>query len=175
MNPRPQGVPILSVICLVLICGCSGGTFQTWDVSLDQPAGDAIDASGDSATDVPVDLPEDCADSDSDGVCDEVDACEGHDDALDEDGDTVPDGCDICPGGDDRVDTDGDTVPDACDCEGLSCGANAHCEDTGGGPECVCDDGYEGDGTTCTDIDECALGTQRCDENATCSFTRPGM
>jgi hypothetical protein len=72
------------------------------------------------------------------------------------------------------VDTDGDTVPDFCDCEGLECGDNAHCEDSGGGPECVCDDGYEGDGFTCTDIDECTLGTDTCDTNATCTNTDGG-
>jgi hypothetical protein len=85
----------------------------------------------------------------------------------------VPDGCDVCPGGDDRIDSDGDTLPDLCDCEGVTCDENATCYNTEEGPVCVCDDGYEGDGFTCTDVDECALGTDTCDVHATCTNT-PG-
>lgn len=36
----------------------------------------------------------DFVDADEDGVCDELDACEGSDDGADADGDGVPDGCD---------------------------------------------------------------------------------
>jgi hypothetical protein len=53
---------------------------------------------------------------------------------------------------------------DPCD----SCDANASCD----GEACVCDEGYEGDGTSCTDIDECA-GDNECAVDATCSNT-PG-
>jgi len=69
-------------------------------------------------------------DTDGDGVADDDDLCEGHDDALDADSDGQPDGCDndddndgvsddedLCPGEDDRVDVDLDEVPDACDDE----------------------------------------------------------
>ncbi len=69
-------------------------------------------------------------DTDGDGVADEDDLCEGHDDALDADIDGEPDGCDVdddndgvsdeedlCPGEDDRVDVDVDGIPDACDDE----------------------------------------------------------
>jgi hypothetical protein len=169
--------------CLAVMAGCStGGSFQGFDVQLDLPPGDAIDGVTDGlgdvpvdGTDVPVDLPEDCADSDGDGVCDSVDACPGHDDTADEDGDTVPDGCDLCPGGDDREDEDDDGIPDDCDCDGsgIVCDENATCYNTETGPTCVCNDGWEGDGFTCTDIDECALGTDTCDVNATCTNT-PG-
>jgi hypothetical protein len=79
----------------------------------------------------------------------------------------------VCPGGDDRIDSDGDTLPDLCDCEGVTCDENATCYNTEEGPVCVCDDGYEGDGFSCTDIDECALGTDTCDVHATCTNT-PG-
>ena len=33
----------------------------------------------------------------------------------------------------------------------------------------MCNDGWEGDGFTCTDIDECANGTADCPENSTCT------
>ncbi len=169
--------------CLALLAGCSGGgSFQAWDVPLDLPVGDAIDGVTDGegdvpadGADVPADVPGDCTDSDGDGVCDLVDACPGHDDRLDEDGDTVPDGCDLCPGGDDRLDEDGDGIPDMCDCDGtgIVCDVNATCYNTETGPTCVCNAGWEGDGFTCTDIDECTLGTDTCDANATCTNT-PG-
>ena len=78
---------------------------------------------------------EDCPDSDSDGVCDSDDVCNGGDDNVDTDGDGNPDFCDPCPndfnddtdgdgicdsddlceGSDDNVDTDGDGNPDGCD------------------------------------------------------------
>lgn len=39
------------------------------------------------------------------------------------------------------------------------------------GYDCRCADGYEGDGDACTDIDECDLGTDECDDNAACKNT----
>lgn len=51
-------------------------------------------------------------DSDNDGVCDELDICQGHDDAIDTDGDSIPDGCDNCPGEDDNIDINNDGKPD---------------------------------------------------------------
>lgn len=36
---------------------------------------------------------------------------------------------------------------------------------------CPCNTGYEGDGSVCTDIDECDRGTDTCDPNATCTNT----
>jgi hypothetical protein len=53
---------------------------------------------------------------------------------------------------------------DPCD----ACGANAVCVDE----KCECDDGYDGDGVTCTDIDECA-GDNECSVDASCTNT-PG-
>ncbi|MGB0714499.1 MAG: PA14 domain-containing protein [Phycisphaerae bacterium] len=54
-------------------------------------------------------------DSDSDGVPNPTDLCEGFDDNVDPDGDGVPMGCDVCAAGDDNLDTDGDGIADACD------------------------------------------------------------
>ena len=50
-----------------------------------------------------------------------------------------------------------------------ACGANASCTD---GNTCVCDAGYEGNPINgCTDIDECANGSNPCGPNATCTNT----
>ncbi|MAK77837.1 MAG: hypothetical protein CL992_00945, partial [Euryarchaeota archaeon] len=88
------------------------------------------------SSDVPVDLDGDgmcdvvLSDTDGDGVVDDQDLCEGHDDAVDIDGDGTPDGCDAlvdsdsdgvadlddqCPGHDDSIDIDQDGTPDGCD------------------------------------------------------------
>jgi hypothetical protein len=37
---------------------------------------------------------------------------------------------------------------------------------------CSCKPGFAGNGITCADIDECALGTANCDANATCNNTQ---
>ncbi|PKN25926.1 MAG: hypothetical protein CVU65_07220 [Deltaproteobacteria bacterium HGW-Deltaproteobacteria-22] len=55
------------------------------------------------------------ADTDGDGVPDDLDVCPGFDDGLDADADGVPNGCDGCPGFDDGLDTDADGRPDGCD------------------------------------------------------------
>jgi len=44
-----------------------------------------------------------------------------------------------------------------------TCGANAHCTSTG----CVCNDGYTGDGVTCTSIDYCA--SSPCKNGGSCA------
>jgi hypothetical protein len=69
-------------------------------------------------------------DTDSDGVSDADDQCEGQDDSVDVDADGIPDGCDplvdsdadgvadasdACPGFNDSVDVDADGIPDGCD------------------------------------------------------------
>ena len=84
----------------------------------------------------PLPFPDDPVDSDSDGVCDGVDACEGFFDGFDDDGDGIPNACDDCPfdafndadrdgqcadvdmcpfGGDEGDDNDLDGIPDFCD------------------------------------------------------------
>lgn len=41
------------------------------------------------------------------------------------------------------------------------------CFDTFRGSICRCPEGYEGDGYTCTDVDECARGTDSCEQHCT--------
>lgn len=66
----------------------------------------------------------------------------------------------------DELDAEG---PLSCE----DCAPNATCEDGGEDISCVCDDGYEGDGVTCEDVNECAEDNGGCDENAIC-INRPG-
>jgi hypothetical protein len=54
-------------------------------------------------------------------------------------------------------------------CADDPCHADATCSDGAGGPTCVCNAGYEGDGFDCADIDECDEGTAGCDPNASCT------
>jgi hypothetical protein len=56
-------------------------------------------------------------------------------------------------------------------CAADSCDANATCADVTGMPVCTCVDGFDGPGTTCTDIDECADGADDCHADATCVNT----
>jgi hypothetical protein len=59
-------------------------------------------------------------------------------------------------------------------CASSPCDPNASCVDSpGGGFTCTCNTGFTGDGTTCTDVDECAAGSNPCDVNATCT-NEPG-
>ena len=48
------------------------------------------------------------------------------------------------------------------------CGDHATCDTSGERAECRCDQGFERDGSACTDIDECASGASDCAEQATC-------
>ena len=52
------------------------------------------------------------------------------------------------------------------------CDTNAQCLNIQGGFNCTCNDGFEGDGIDCIDLDECDLGHE-CDVNSTC-YNYPG-
>jgi len=51
------------------------------------------------------------------------------------------------------------------------CSSVARCENGFGTWACICNDGFEGDGFDCADIDECTRGLDDCHENATCMNT----
>lgn len=62
----------------------------------------------------------------------------------------------------------------ATTCGSAVCDANATCSGSGAEGTCECLSGFTGDGTTCTDIDECAdPAANDCDANATC-INAPG-
>ena len=54
---------------------------------------------------------------------------------------------------------------------GHDCHHYATCTNTPGSFSCACDLGYDGDGVSCDDIDECVLNTDNCHDNATCTNT----
>ena len=55
-----------------------------------------------------------------------------------------------------------------CSSPSLSdCSLVAMCENTVGSYQCVCGEGFEGNGTVCTDLDECQV-SRFCDEHASC-------
>jgi len=56
----------------------------------------------------------------------------------------------------------------SCAVDNGGCGADAVCTELDGEATCACSSGYEGDGLTCTDVDECVGGTHGCDPLATC-------
>ncbi len=85
----------------------------------------------------------------------------------------------ICVPNDYCNDPDGDGYGDGPGCIGTECdqcSENANCEQLiSGRYQCTCAPGFEGNGVTCNDINECAIGQAGCDSNATCTNTAPGF
>jgi hypothetical protein len=54
------------------------------------------------------------------------------------------------------------------------CDPNALCTLNGGVATCTCQAGFEGDGRTCSDVNECATNNGGCNTNATCVNTPGG-
>lgn len=57
---------------------------------------------------------------------------------------------------------------DECTAGTSPCDSNAVCEDTQGSYNCACNSGYQGDGKTCTELDECAVSNP-CADFANCT------
>ena len=68
-----------------------------------------------------------------------------------------------CNAGYARSSGDDAICEDADECADDPCSVNASCENEVGSFTCACDVGFEGDGFTCTNIDECSLDTHDCD------------
>nr|XP_033807631.1 stabilin-2 isoform X2 [Geotrypetes seraphini] len=92
---------------------------------------------------------------------------------------------------DNRIDGDGNCLPGSCtsgyagnlcDKKTAPCGpfvqychAHANCEYSDGVPSCICKPGYEGDGTTCKEVNVCsASNSSLCNSNAECVQTGLG-
>ena len=58
---------------------------------------------------------------------------------------------------------------DIDECEYNQCDENAECSNTLGSFNCSCNIGFEGDGLSCSDSDECDKGIHDCHQNATCT------
>ena len=101
---------------------------------------------------------------------------------------TGPEGIDASPEPDASPDTDASTEEDTWeapeeedslppapieDCGTTDCGPNTVCTDTEGGPTCSCNDGFNQQGGTCQDVNEC-LGDP-CDANSLCANTNGGF
>ncbi len=72
-----------------------------------------------------------------------------------------------------RGESDGSSnIPDPSACS--ACPPNADCVDSGGSVSCRCRDGYEDAGTSCADIDECAVNNGGCSANTDCVNTPGG-
>ncbi|XP_035767039.1 pro-epidermal growth factor [Neolamprologus brichardi] len=62
-------------------------------------------------------------------------------------------------------------ISDQNECYSLRCDVNAQCLLNSGHPNCLCQEGFTGDGQLCVDIDECNLGIHNCDKNEECQNT----
>ena len=115
---------------------------------------DNVDADGDTVPDgcdvCPLD---ELNDADGDGVCGDVDICEG-DDTIDTDNDTVPDDCDACPL-DTENDADGDGICESTDnCPLVANAGQSNNDGDNLGDACDTDDDNDGIGD---DADNCPL------------------
>ncbi len=158
----------------------AGGTVDAGDTS---DVTDTADAGADTAVDTappPKAIGEACTD---DSEC-ATNRCESFGDKM-----ICTDDCtDSCPGqgtscfngtcvpADYCDDPDGNGYGQGPGCQGTECDlcdVNASCnQDTAGQWSCTCDPGFSGDGTSCTDVDECSdPSLNNCDANATCTNT----
>jgi hypothetical protein len=134
----------LGCLLLLAVIGCSSRT-----------NGRGGDAATDGATD---------ANAFPDGTMLNDDAAT---DGATPDADVPPDAALPSDSGTDAA-TDSGTDAAVGPCAVTLCGDHASCDDSSGLPVCECDTGYSGDGTDCSDINECATDNGGCDVHATC-------
>jgi len=98
-------------------------------------------------------------DADSDGVCGDIDQCDGFDDSIDTDLDGIVDGCDVCPFDADN-DTDGDGIcGDVDQCDGFDDNIDTDLDGIANG----CDEDDDNDGIIDSD-DSCPQGNSSGDD-----------
>uniref|UniRef100_A0A0G4IG18 EGF-like domain-containing protein n=1 Tax=Chromera velia CCMP2878 TaxID=1169474 RepID=A0A0G4IG18_9ALVE len=68
-----------------------------------------------------------------------------------------------------EIELHGHIDEDECSLNSHDCNQNATCADNIGSFECTCNDGWTGDGLTCSNEDECSLNSHDCHGNATCA------
>ena len=65
-----------------------------------------------------------------------------------------------------------DSLSDLNECLGShNCGDNARCKNTMGSFNCDCLQGFQGNGMTCLDVDECSDSVDNCSPHAYCNNT----
>ncbi|HIA00366.1 MAG TPA: hypothetical protein EYN66_00355 [Myxococcales bacterium] len=80
--------------------------------------------------------------------------------------------CDECADGSGTKWCEAGICADSCEGTTLKkCDPNATCENTVGSFVCTCASGYSGDGSECTDINECVDGSANCPANSICNNT----
>ena len=80
----------------------------------------------------------------------------------------------ICPEGMRGKPLTGCVDIDECTENLAGCSEHATCSNQIGGYECTCNPGYQGDGKTCEDMDECVRG-HNCSRDAKCENTEGGF
>nr|XP_039251530.1 serine-rich adhesin for platelets-like [Styela clava] len=69
-----------------------------------------------------------------------------------------------------------DCITDVDECAGANdCPAESQCQNTIGSYACVCKPGFTGNGTVCTNINECTSGTHNCSNNGQCNDNDGGF
>jgi hypothetical protein len=102
------------------------------------------------------------------------DPCKNDGECTETDGTTAAPGiyhCN-CPDGYDGIDCETDI--NECTLGTYTCATHATCTNIVGGYSCTCNAGFVGDGTTCTDIDECEVTPDICFAKA-CRNTQGGF
>ena len=145
------------VLGLIALAGCAGGELEVETPPL-VPCGDVDDDGVCDDVDV-CDGDDATGDTDSDGICDDGDVCLGDDATGDADLDGICDDADVCTGDDAVGDADLDGVCDDTDiCEGDDATSDADSDGICDGTDLCFGDNATGDADgdgRCADVDSC--------------------